>query len=106
MKRKILLIAVSICICSHSFAQRSVLNFNKEWKFSLGDDSLARFTTYNDTAWRTLNLPHDWSIEGSFSDKHSTTANQAALPAGIGWYRKAFKLPSNAKDRRVFIHFD
>jgi beta-galactosidase len=87
-------------------AQRQIDNFNKDWKFYLGDDSIARETNYNDTKWRTLNLPHDWSIEGSFSEKHSTTFNEGALPAGIGWYRKTFAVPTSSANKRVYINFD
>ena len=87
-------------------AQRTVVKFNKDWKFYLGDDSAAREIKYNDSNWRTLNLPHDWSIEGSFSEKYPTTFNQGALPAGIGWYRKTFSVPASSKERKVFINFD
>ncbi len=72
----------------------------------LGDDGTANSPNYNDTKWRTLNLPHDWSIEGSFNDKHPTTFNQAALPAGVGWYRKSFILPASSKYKNVYINFD
>jgi beta-galactosidase len=86
--------------------QRTITNFNKDWKFYLGDDSTARGTNYNDGKWRVLDLPHDWSIEGSFSEKHPTTFNQGALPAGIGWYRKTFALPASSKDKKMYIEFD
>ena len=88
---------------SSASAQRTVVKFNKDWKFYLGDDSSAREINYDDSKWRTLNLPHDWSIEGSFSEKHSTTFNQGALPAGIGWYRKTFLVPLSSNEKRVFI---
>lgn len=87
-------------------AQRAIVKFNKDWNFFLGDDSLAREVKFDDSKWRVLNLPHDWSIEGDFSEKYPTTFNQAALPAGIGWYRKAFLIPLTSKDKRVFINFD
>jgi beta-galactosidase len=92
---------VSVCL----FAQHKT-GFNDDWKFYLGDDSLARLSIYNDAEWRKLNLPHDWSIEGPFSDTHATSFNQGALPAGIGWYRKKFKLPPSAKDKVITIIFD
>ena len=88
------------------FAQRTVVKFNKDWKFYLGDDSSAIHNNYNDSKWRKLNLPHDWSIEGDFDEKHPTTFNQGALPAGIGWYRKAFSIPVSSREKRVFINFD
>jgi len=46
-----------------SQANRQELNFDASWKFFLGDDSLASRTIYGDAKWRTLTLPHDWSIE-------------------------------------------
>lgn len=98
-------ILLLFCI-THLAAQRTLINFNKDWKFFLGNDSTASSYNYDDARWRTLNLPHDWSIEGTFSDKHPTTPNQAALPAGIGWYRKAFFVPAASKDKSVFISFD
>lgn len=106
MQRKTLFTFAFILTATFSFTQRSVINFNKDWKFFLGDDSAAKAIAYNDSKWRTLNLPHDWSIEGEFSEKHPTTFNQGALPAGIGWYRKTFMLPDSLKAKIFSINFD
>lgn len=81
-------------------------NFNNNWKFYLGDDSLAMDPEYDDSQWRLLNLPHDWSIEGDFSKEHETGLAGGWLPAGIGWYRKSFVVPESSKDKEVFIEFD
>jgi beta-galactosidase len=85
-------------------AYRNVFSFNKDWQFTLGD------TTGNrpelDKDWRNLNLPHDWSIEGEFNEKHPATPGGGALPGGIGWYRKTFILPEVDKNKLVFIDFD
>ncbi|MGN6180193.1 MAG: glycoside hydrolase family 2 TIM barrel-domain containing protein [Mucilaginibacter sp.] len=81
-------------------------NFDDSWRFMLGDDSLAQAPAYNDTQWRLLDLPHDWSIEGSFSEKNPTTQAEGGLPAGIGWYRKTFTMPADANSKDVFIDFD
>jgi beta-galactosidase len=89
-----------------SLAQRTIIDFNNNWKFFLGDTAIAKEPGYNGNNWRTLNLPHDWSIEGEFSEKHPGTPNQAALPTGIAWYRKTFTLPATANDKNVFIEFD
>jgi beta-galactosidase len=89
-----------------SSGQRAITNFNKDWKFFLGEDSAARQMSFDDSKWRTLDLPHDWSIEGEFSESYPTTFNQGALPAGIGWYRKIFTVPATSKDKRTFINFD
>jgi len=85
---------------------RKVENFDSTWKFMLGDDSLAKSNTFNDNKWRTLDLPHDWSIEGSFSQRNPSTANESGLPTGIGWYRKTFTLPLSSKSKNIIINFD
>lgn len=85
-------------------AQSSNIQFNDNWKFQLALDSTGAFPSNNN--WRTLQLPHDWSIEGNFSASHKTTFNQAALPAGIGWYQKDFIRTKEMINKEVFIYFD
>jgi beta-galactosidase len=85
-------------------AQSSNIQFNDNWKFQLSLDSTGAFPSNNN--WRTLQLPHDWSIEGNFSASHKTTFNQAALPAGIGWYQKDFIRTKEMINKEVFIYFD
>ncbi|WP_461102090.1 beta-galactosidase GalB [Spirosoma koreense] len=100
---------VLLLITSPLLAQknpRTVLDFNKSWRFSLGDEAHAKDAAFNDAGWRTLNLPHDWSIEGQFSEHHLSTTQEGALPTGIGWYRKTFTVPVSAKGKPVFIEFD
>jgi beta-galactosidase len=87
-------------------AQRQVISFNHNWKFFLGDTAAAKESSFNDSRWRKLNVPHDWSIEGDFSKDHPTTFHQGALPAGIGWYRKTFTLPVSSRNKQVYINFD
>jgi len=90
-----------------AFAQhRPSQNFDAGWKFYLGDDSLAKQPAYNDSQWRKLDLPHDWSIEGRFDEKAPGTTNEGSLPAGIGWYRKSFIVPVADKGQNIFIDFD
>ncbi|GAA4206314.1 hypothetical protein GCM10022289_27070 [Pedobacter jeongneungensis] len=81
-------------------------SFNKDWKFFLGDDSAAKSPLYNDSKWRKLTLPHDWSIEGKFDEKNPAKPEGGGLPTGIGWYRKEFTAPANFKDRLITIEFD
>lgn len=80
--------------------------FNTQWKFTLGDHPEASTTDFDDTAWRTLNLPHDWSIEADFSADNPTTPGGGALPGGIGWYRKTFTPALADKGKNTFIDFD
>jgi len=85
---------------------RSNEKFNDQWRFSLIDDSSASYTDFDDTAWRILNLPHDWSIEGKFDKNNPSGIGGGALPGGIGWYRKAFTLPAEDSTKRIYITFD
>ncbi|GGB00141.1 glycoside hydrolase family 2 TIM barrel-domain containing protein [Puia dinghuensis] len=71
---------------------RQRLSFDDGWKFHMGDDPGASTPAFNDKTWRSLDLPHDWSIEGDFSQNNSTGQQEAGLPAGVGWYRKTFRL--------------
>ncbi|HEY4109184.1 glycoside hydrolase family 2 TIM barrel-domain containing protein [Puia sp.] len=82
-------------------------NFDAGWKFHLGDVPAASTITFNDKPWRTLDLPHDWSIEGEFSQNNNTGQQEGGLPAGIGWYRKTFKLPvTRPGASKTYIDFD
>lgn len=85
---------------------RSRTNFNKDWKFLLGDEPSAKSPSYNDSKWRKLSLPHDWSIEGKFDEKNPAKPEGGGLPTGIGWYRKEFTAPADFKDRLITIEFD
>ena len=105
VKRISLLVLLSWCICYDLSAQRKI-NFDDNWRFMLGDDILAKAPGYNDSKWRMLDLPHDWSIEGNFSEKNSTTQAEGGLPAGIGWYRKMFNIPAANRQKKVSIDFD
>jgi beta-galactosidase len=81
-------------------------NFDRDWRFMLGDPEGAHTPAFRDATWRSLDLPHDWSIEGTFDEKAPAGGTGAYLPTGIGWYRKTFTLPSSAHGRRVALQFD
>jgi beta-galactosidase len=85
---------------------RSVVNFDKDWHFHLGDTTNAEQSAFVDNNWRVLNLPHDWSVEGTFSKDNPASPEGGALPGGIGWYRKTFTVPASAKDQLIYIDFD
>ncbi len=82
------------------------ISFNKNWKFVQTDDSVAFEITYDDNNWRTLNLPHDWSIEGEFDKQNPATPEGGALPTGIAWYRKVFTLEKSDEAKNYYIDFD
>src|SRR5579883_2145339 len=75
-------------------------SFDFDWKFFKGDAPGAQSPAFNDHSWRTLDLPHDWSIEGPF-DEHEPTAVQAATcpPASAGT-GSGFALPKATAPRK------
>ena len=85
---------------------RTRTNFNKNWKFFLGDEPGAKSPAYSDLKWRKLTLPHDWSIEGKFDEKNPAKPEGGGLPTGIGWYRKEFTAPADFQNRVISIEFD
>jgi len=80
--------------------------FTDSWKFSLDAPDDAYKVELDDSDWRELDLPHDWSIEGEFSRDHPAGYGGGALPGGIGWYRKTFMLSEEDKEKIVYIDFD
>ena len=84
---------------------RIVEDFNFDWCFTLGDKAQYASAKYNDSNWRQLHLPHDWSIEGEFNRMNPSTPAGGALPGGIGWYRKSFISP-NLDGKVIHIEFD
>ncbi len=79
-------------------------NFNSGWKFYLGTSGSAQQVNFNDSAWETVDLPHDFSISQGFTT--SGEAESGFLPGGTGWYRKSFTLPESAEGKTVVINFD
>jgi beta-galactosidase len=84
--------------------------FDFEWKFFRGEAQGGEQPGFSDAKWRTVNLPHDWSIErvpgteSLFSKSYSQRSG--CLPGGVGWYRKTFTPPADARGRRVFVEFE
>jgi len=85
---------------------RQHLQMDLNWKFIQSDVKGAEIENFDDTKWRTLNLPHDWSIEGEFKEDAITKGPGGYLPTGIGWYRKHLSLSSVGKDQQYWIEFD
>jgi len=102
----VLALSLLVACASKSKNVRIVEDFNQNWNFKLGDYPTAIESNFNTADWRTLQLPHDWSIEGAFNKDNPTKQAQAFLPAGKGWYRKTFTLPEDWKNKNVSIEFD
>jgi beta-galactosidase len=80
--------------------------FNTGWNFHLNDSLKNKDTINSSTIWRTLNLPHDWSIEGKFDEKSPAGYGGGSLNGGLGWYKKTFKVALENKDKLTSIIFD
>ena len=81
-------------------------NFDADWLFLKADATNANQVQFDDSAWRKLDVPHDWSIEGPFAETNKTGGAGAFLPSGVAWYRKHFTLPASASNEVVRIEFD
>ena len=81
-------------------------NLDTNWRFLLGDNAAAKTAAFDDSNWRTLNLPHDWSIEGDYSATNATAAQCAFLPSGIGWYRRVIDMPDSWQGRIISVEFE
>ena len=105
---KSLLVSVSFLLPISALAvnQRSVENIDLEWRFHLGDVDGASQPGYDDSGWRRLDLPHDWAVEGDFSQANPSGVTGGALPGGVGWYRKTFTIDAADKGKRVSVLFE
>lgn len=111
----IIFIALFIAGCSlfnRDANPRQKILFDFDWKFNHGDIENAQLVNLNDSTWRTLDLPHDWSIEdlpGTNSPFDSTAIwaiDGGYLTGGIGWYRKTFKVPKKLSGKKLSLYFE
>jgi beta-galactosidase len=71
----------------------------------LGDDVSYATPSFNDVAWRKVTLPHDWGIEGPFSQ--DLPGETGKLPwSGVAWYRKHFTVTPGDRNRRLYLQID
>ncbi len=85
---------------------RSDERLDAGWKFLRGDSPDAQKPDFADASWRTVDLPHDWSIAGPFNENNPSGEGGAFLPDGVAWYRKTFTLPADTASKRVFVEFE
>jgi len=100
-----ILMMAGLLACSTE-SPRERTSFNTGWKFSLAGNDDSRKGDFDDSGWRLLDLPHDWSIEGEFSELNPASPGGGALPGGTGWYRKTFKIDPSKKEKLIYIEFD
>jgi len=86
------------------------------WRFALVDPggisdpagaySDAADPALDDSGWRQVAVPHDWSIEQTPTTEHGTSGGTGFLPGGLGWYRLSFTLPPSCAGKRISVEFD
>jgi len=102
---------LSVISCT-SREPRTIMLFDSDWKFHRGDITSAETLDFNDLDWRTLSLPHDWSIEdipGTDSPLDSNAIgsyNTGFFTGGTSWYRKHFSVVDSMKNKRFYLQFD
>ncbi|HEY2083818.1 MAG TPA: beta-galactosidase GalA [Verrucomicrobiae bacterium] len=116
-----LLFALAAAAVNASAAPRQITSLDFGWRFHRGDipgvllnstsgQNLAPTTpdflrfTYDDSSWQTVNVPHDYIVEGTFDPKADEP--HGYLPVGPGWYRKTIAIPATDQGRRLWLEFD
>jgi len=113
----LLIFIVAFTLNIYSQGTRNELLFDDNWKFFMGDAKGAQKASFNDSSWRDIDVPHDWSIEnlpsqkpgevvGPFSKNSPGATATAYTLGGTAWYRKTFTLSDNEKFDKTTINFD
>src|SRR4029077_15094351 len=99
-----LFVSAMLASVSLAAAERRV-SFNESWRFLKADAPDGEQPAFDDSGWRTLNLPHDWAIEGPFDSKYSPETG--GLPIyGTAWYRKHFTMTADGRGQFYSVEFD
>ena len=106
--KKTLIMAVCLLAAVAAMAQSARIekNWNADWRFSLQDIKEAKDADFNDKAWKTVCVPHDWSIDSDFKKDNAMGNEGGYLPAGTGWYRKQLNMPKEWAGKTVKLMFD
>jgi beta-galactosidase len=105
-----LLACCLLALASHTEAQLRL--FDASWKFHRGDVPGAEAPGLADADWRSVDLPHDWSIEdlpgtnSPFNQDAVNGVSEGFTTGGTGWYRKTFTLPASSAPRCWSLRFE
>ena len=119
MKRILYFIGSLLLTAGTAMAQRTETMLEQGWRFAQGEQAGAEQTTFDDSRWQQVSVPHDWAIYGPFSRDHDLqnvavtqnfekqasvkTGRTGGLPyVGIGWYRTTFQAPAGGNTTLVF----
>lgn len=99
-------LAMALLTVATTNAESSKELFDYGWRFTKGEAVGAESPSFNDSKWESVDLPHDWSIEGEFSQDNPTFSRGAWLPTGKCGYRKSFEVGKEEQGKRFVIYFD
>jgi beta-galactosidase len=80
--------------------------------FSKAGDFEFSTAKFDDSKWRSLNLPHDWAVELPFvwdeeqRDHGYKPLGRRYPETSVGWYRRTFDIPKEDLGRRIVVEFD
>lgn len=107
---RVLQIALFLVLLAFSNVLNAQVSFghaekiNEQWQFYLGDAPNAQAATFDVSKWRMLDLPHDWSVEGTLSPNLASCTGY--LPGGVGWYRKSLNISADKKGQKIYLYFE
>jgi beta-galactosidase len=81
-------------------------NLSRNWRFHLNDVEWGRWGKIDFSAWRLLDLPHDWSIELPRDAKNVSGDSGGWFPLGVGWYQKSLTLDPGWRGKKIFVEFE
>jgi beta-galactosidase len=103
---------LSLCALSGSGASaEGVIDINSHWRFQKGDVSSAKQKDFDDSRWRVVNLPHDWSIEdlegqnSPFTPESIDVYDTGYTVGGVAWYRKPVFVPESLEGKVAYLGF-
>lgn len=85
-------------------AERASIDFSPDWRFIRSDVNNAQATSFNDSGWSLVDLPHTWNaIDGANGDGTANGVTNGNYDRGAAWYRKTLKFSKSWDVRRIFI---
>ena len=108
----LILLTALVSISSSAQSESKHINlFDFDWRFHRGGALGAEVPAFDDSKWRVVDIPHDWSIEdlpgtnSPFNADAISQVNGGFTTGGTGWYRKTFTIPDGLKDKQFILMF-
>ncbi|MBD0377476.1 MAG: beta galactosidase jelly roll domain-containing protein, partial [Flavisolibacter sp.] len=112
LKKHLLFSLLLLMALAVNAQNKNVILFDDDWRFFRGGALGAESISFDDSKWRQLDLPHDWSIEdlpgtnSPFNPAAISQVNGGFTTGGTAWYRKTFSVPAEQKGKRTVLQFD